>query len=112
VEFAILLPVLVLLLFGMMEFGRLWFLQSTMAGAAREGAREFAINKVASSARDVALAAAPGLGLSAGDISVTPSGCASGSVSTVVITHSFSLLTGILAGPITLTGQASMRCNG
>jgi Flp pilus assembly protein TadG len=39
VEFAIILPVLAMLLFGVLEFGRVWSQYQVFQGAAREGAR-------------------------------------------------------------------------
>jgi Flp pilus assembly protein TadG len=39
VEFAIILPVLCLILFGVLEFGRVWSQYQVYQGAAREGAR-------------------------------------------------------------------------
>ena len=39
VEFALILPVLALLLFGVIEFGRVWSQYQVFQGAAREGAR-------------------------------------------------------------------------
>ena len=39
VEFAIILPVLALFLFGVLEFGRVWSQYQVFQGAAREGAR-------------------------------------------------------------------------
>jgi hypothetical protein len=39
VEFAIILPVLCLILFGVLEFGRVWSQYQLFQGAAREGAR-------------------------------------------------------------------------
>jgi Flp pilus assembly protein TadG len=39
VEFAIILPVLCLILFGVLEFGRVWSQYQVFQGAAREGAR-------------------------------------------------------------------------
>jgi Flp pilus assembly protein TadG len=39
VEFAIVLPVLALMLFGVLEFGRVWSQYQVFQGAAREGAR-------------------------------------------------------------------------
>jgi Flp pilus assembly protein TadG len=39
VEFALILPVLALLLFGILEFGRVWSQYQVYQGAAREGAR-------------------------------------------------------------------------
>jgi Flp pilus assembly protein TadG len=39
VEFALILPVLCLILFGVLEFGRVWSQYQVYQGAAREGAR-------------------------------------------------------------------------
>ena len=39
VEFALILPVLALMLFGILEFGRVWSQYQVFQGAAREGAR-------------------------------------------------------------------------
>ncbi len=43
VEFALILPIFVLLVFGIVEFGRLFNTQVSLTGAAREGARIMAI---------------------------------------------------------------------
>ena len=39
VEFAIILPVLVLLVFGIIDFGHAWYMRHLMSDASREGAR-------------------------------------------------------------------------
>jgi Flp pilus assembly protein TadG len=39
VEFALILPVVMLILFGILEFGRVWSQYQVFQGAAREGAR-------------------------------------------------------------------------
>jgi Flp pilus assembly protein TadG len=39
VEFALVLPLLLLILFGIIEFGRAWSVKQTLTDAAREGAR-------------------------------------------------------------------------
>ncbi len=43
VEFAIIFPVLIILLFGMIDFGRAFFLRNNLVAAAREGARVAAV---------------------------------------------------------------------
>ncbi|NKX52544.1 pilus assembly protein, partial [Arthrobacter deserti] len=43
VEFALILPILVALLLGIMEFGRAYYTQITLANAAREAARTMAV---------------------------------------------------------------------
>ncbi len=44
VEFALVLPFFIILLFGIMEFGRIWETVNVMTSAAREGARIAAID--------------------------------------------------------------------
>jgi hypothetical protein len=43
VEFALVVPIFMLLVMGVIEFGRAWNLQQTMTEAAREGARRAAV---------------------------------------------------------------------
>ncbi len=43
VEFAIIFPVLIVLLFGVIDFGRAFFLRNNLIAAAREGARAGAV---------------------------------------------------------------------
>lgn len=43
VEFAIIFPVLIVLLFGVIDFGRAFFLRNNLVAAAREGARAGAV---------------------------------------------------------------------
>ena len=54
VEFALVLPLLVLLIAGIAEFGRLYYLQTTISGAAREGVRAMALQNNAGAAQSVA----------------------------------------------------------
>ena len=69
VEFALLLPVLLLLLFGIVDFGRALNAQITLTQAAREGARLAALNQPNVVSRTQAAA----VGLSAVGVSVTSS---------------------------------------
>lgn len=48
VEFALLLPVVLLLVVGMLEFARAWNLHQVMTDAAREGARRMVLNEATS----------------------------------------------------------------
>lgn len=43
VEFALVAPILILLIMGIFEFGRLWMTMNVLSGAAREGVRVAAI---------------------------------------------------------------------
>ncbi len=65
VEFALVLPVVLMMLFGIIEFGRAWNVRQTLTDAAREGARVAAVgNGIVATAtlkqqvQDVVIAAA------------------------------------------------------
>src|SRR5215469_14940436 len=73
VEFALLLPLLVMLIFGMIDFGRAINAQITITQAAREGARVLALPGGTTAGSDGlpayqerAIAAGTGLGLTGG----------------------------------------------
>jgi Flp pilus assembly pilin Flp len=132
VEFALLLPLLVLLVFGMIDFGRAINAQITITQAAREGARVLALpggTTVGSDGlpayQDRAIAAGIGLGLTASNVadlpdnSATPeTGCPTGSGSTgddavVKITYKFTFITpigSIFGSTKTLTAEGVMPC--
>lgn len=114
VEFALVLPVLVILLLGIVEFGRVFNVQISLSNAAREGARTMAIENDPGVARDSAIAAAPSINpaVSAGQITVAPAPCSEGDTVTVTIDYSVDLLTGFFGVEIPLTGKGVMRCGG
>ena len=123
VEMAIVLPLLLLILLGIIEFGRAYNIQVSLTQAAREGARHAAIHhhKATLDVEGTALGAAPalaGLGVSVAD---DASGCPSSSDVEVTTSVTLPSLTGFLdAGffgapgifPMTLTGVGVMRCGG
>lgn len=111
-EFALVLPMLVLLVVGIAEFGRAYHVQTTVSGAAREGVRVMALENDASAARATVKSYASGLGLTDGQISVSPAACSTGADATVTISYPFDLITGFLGDDFTLTGKGKMRCNG
>ena len=45
VEFALVIPILLLLMVGIMEFSRAWMTKNIMTAAAREGARVLAVGE-------------------------------------------------------------------
>ncbi|WP_278235993.1 TadE/TadG family type IV pilus assembly protein [Isoptericola sp. AK164] len=119
VEFALVAPVLITLVMGIVSFGYVYHVQTVLGNAARDGVRVLALSDgadPASEARMTAISsAAPSVALTAGQISVTPAaGCdAAGAPenATVDITvNDVSLLGGFLA--VDLTGSGTMRCNG
>jgi Flp pilus assembly protein TadG len=112
VEFALVFPMLVLLVVGIAEFGRAYNIQTTISGAARESVRVMALQNSPSAARDAAKAYAPGLGLTNGQITISPTSCTTGASATVRVTYPFTFITGLVGSNITLTGRGTMRCNG
>lgn len=113
VEFALLAPVLVMLLLGIMEFGRAYNAQITLSSAAREGVRVMAIGNNSAAARTAVKNAATGLQptLTDGNITITPSSCTAGVQTTVNITYTLTTMTGI-AGPFAMEGKGVMLCGG
>ena len=63
VEFALVVPVLLLLVLGIAEFGRAYNIQTIISGAAREGVRTMALENDTSAARAATRGAAPTLQL-------------------------------------------------
>jgi Flp pilus assembly protein TadG len=113
VEFALLVPVLILLILGIIEFGRAYNVQATLTNAAREGVRAMAINNSQSAARTAAKTATAQLKPSLADsnVSFSASTCVVGSQMTVTISYNLSTMTGI-AGPFAMTGRGTMLCGG
>lgn len=118
VEFAILVPVLVMLLLGIMEFSRAYNAQASISAAAREGVRVMAISNDPTASRTAAKNSAVSLNPALGDSNITftnldtgTTTCAAGNRMAVTITYTLSTLTGI-AGPFTMTGQGAMLCGG
>jgi Flp pilus assembly protein TadG len=122
-EFALVLPLLVMMLFGIIDFGRLLYAQVTLTQAAREGARQDALaNALALSTGTIqssTAAAASNLGLTASNVTVTP--CPAGSTQTtqavVTVTYTFSFDTPLISlvglpSTKTITGTGYMPCQG
>jgi Flp pilus assembly protein TadG len=114
VEFALVFPILIAMLLGIVEFGFAYNTQVTVTNAAREGARTMAIQNDPSAARAAAQAVAPHLNpsMTDADIAIAPATCAPGLQSTMTITYTMPFLTGLFGADITLTGKAAMRCGG
>jgi Flp pilus assembly protein TadG len=113
VEFALVFPLLILVLFGVIEYGAVYNAQLVVTGAAREAAREMAVTGNAGSARSAALTASPGLvpALTGGDVAISGS-CAPGSDVTVTISYAKPFITGMFGARVDLTGVATRRCGG
>lgn len=113
VEFALLAPILIMIMLGVMEFGRAYNAQVTLTNAARESARSMAINNSQTDARTAAKNAATQISPALADSSIVFSApsCTEGSQMTVTINYSLSTMTGI-AGPFGMTGTGTMLCGG
>lgn len=134
VEFALVLPLLLLLVSAIIDFGRIYFEQSTLSGAAREGVRLVALGKTDGAV--IADAVDYASGMPDLDVTVTIGGvatavetdgvvasavtlptCSPGDAVTVVVSTPFTFWTplpelGHFTGVDTLAGKGVMRCGG
>ena len=117
VEFALILPLLLIVMFGIVDFGRAIFAYNSVSNAARSAARVAVVNQTAADIEDAAEDEAVGLDpltVTAGY--TTPGGatCAPverGCIARVDVTHAWLAATPLLnaiVGPITLTSSAKM----
>lgn len=120
VEFALILPFLLLLIFGIVDFARAYNVHISLSGAAREGARVLALGT--GDPVQTTIDAAPSVPLDPGDI-ITTSCPNPGDPARVEASYEFTYITPIsglmdmvggsaLTSPITLTGIGVMRCGG
>lgn len=116
VEFALVVPVLLVLVFGIVEYSRAFNAQSALSDAAREGARTMALTNDVGQARSAARNAALPLAVPANSISVTPTSCTGASATqqvTVTITFRQTFASGLLGRTgVDLIGRAAVRCGG
>ena len=117
VEFALIVPVLVLLVLGIVEFGRGFQVSGTLSAAAREGVRVMALQNDPAAARATVRATAASLDPTITDaqIVISPTSCPQGTGSTLVrlrIDYDMPFLTGFFGAGVGLTGTGVMRCGG
>lgn len=111
VEFALVLPILLILVLGILEFGYLFLLHSSAAGAAREGARDMAIHNNQSAASAIAANYFTEATGETAAVSVSPPSCTAGDRVVVTVTLGSAALTGFF-GPLKVVGSGEMRCGG
>jgi Flp pilus assembly protein TadG len=70
VEFAIVLPVITLVVLGLFDLGRAVFTYNTLAQAARQANRQAIVDQNTDRVKAMAVAAAPTIGLTAGNVTV------------------------------------------
>ncbi|KDR93774.1 TadE-like protein [Peptoclostridium litorale DSM 5388] len=72
IELALVLPILLMLVFGIIEFGRVFNAYVLVSNASREGARQASVGKADSDVRTKVKDVASSLGLEEGDININP----------------------------------------
>ena len=117
VEFGLIVPILLILVLGIIEFGHAFQVQGTLSAAAREGARAMALRNDQSQAKDAVQAAAAALdpGVSDAQISISPAACPTGATTqnvTLTISYPMPFVTDFFGAEIDLTGTGVMRCQG
>lgn len=124
VEFALVLPLFLVLLFAMVEFGRAWMTKNILTGAAREAVRLAAVQTDFATSQSSAVTRATEV-LNSASISVPPANVVVESFDSpepivkVTITYPFPLIVGGIfgignavgasGGTITLESTATMR---
>jgi Flp pilus assembly protein TadG len=121
VEFALLVPLLMLILLGIIDFGRAFNIQQTLTQAAREGVRGYALNATTNPtlATQNAAVGVSGVTVSYGTQSgggglSTGGTCASSGAVNVWVTaqRPYTFIPFLNLGSTTITGKAYMRCGG
>lgn len=114
VEFALVVPMLLLLVFGIAEFGRAWMTRNILTGAAREAVRvavvpSGSIGEATTRANQILTSA----GITTAAVNVNDSGASFGIV-TATVTYNFPVLVvgfipGLNGATIPLTSTTTMR---
>jgi Flp pilus assembly protein TadG len=118
VEFAFVLPLLLVLVVGIAEFGRAFQVSGTLSAAAREGVRTMALQNDQTAAKTMVKNVASSLSPAITDaqIVITPASCPvtypSATNVTVTISYHLPFITGFFGSGANLTGRGVMRCNG
>jgi len=122
VEFALIFPVLILLLVGIFDAGRLVFAYNNITNAAREAARTGIVNQTISVIENEAINQASTLGLTTGQVDVEfcqpdGSGCTTTAPTNldalvqVQVSYDWTAITPIIGnilGPVTVRAESSM----
>lgn len=111
VEFALVVPILLTLLLGVIEFGHYFNVQISATHAAREAARTMSITGNWIKAEDAARQASPTLKQSLVTVTRDPLACSPGATVSVAVTYTFDSYTGIVKNK-ELIGKAAQRCGG
>jgi len=121
VEFALVIPIFLILLFGMVEFGRAWMTKNILTGAAREAVRIYAVipyDNVVAEARAVSILSSAGLDPARWGISIYSEDLVAGSGDNIVmradVTYNFPVIIvgfipGLPTNNIQLSTSTTMR---
>jgi Flp pilus assembly protein TadG len=122
VEFALVAPVLLLLIAGIVEFAHGYNIQISVTQAAREAARNYAINSDLTLASKAGTDGAPGLTPSKFTFTPSIAPCVAGQNITITVKYAAQSVTGFalvmqgqsiaVAKNFTVTGVGAMRCGG
>ena len=117
VEFALVIPIVVVLFVGLFDVGRAVYAYSTVANAARDGARVAIVDQTANKAQSEASNQATGIAVTAAvafrspDLTAACSPISIGCIAEVTVTHQFTAVTpviGTLVGPLTLASTSRL----
>ncbi len=129
VEFALILPIFVLILVGVFDFGRAVFAYNTVNNAAREGSRLAIVDQTEAHIDNLGVQRADSIGVDPSQITIdyrnpstpnTPGSCAGGPgdasivgcLAVVRVTYDYNAATPILAqlvGTISIAGESRFR---
>lgn len=110
-EFALLAPLLLMLLFAIVQFGRAYNVKVELTSAVREGARALALGS--GDPTDTTKAAAPGLDPDLIEVSTSTDPCSAGSTASVDATYDFELEIPFWGErTLTIGATGAMRCGG
>lgn len=114
VEFALVLPILVTLLFGIAEFGRVLNAQVVVTSATREGARFASLGSSSAAVTTQVRANCPTVDPALLTVVVTNAGGASGTAVSVRVTYQLTLMSEIIASmfgasTVNISHEAVMR---
>lgn len=112
IEFALVLPILLMLVVGIMDFGRAYNNQISLTHAAREAARSMAVNNDMGVAMTRAQSASGFLEADQMRFSFSPTKCSGTEMMSVTVEYDYTPLTSMVLETMTLEGQAAMRCGG
>jgi hypothetical protein len=121
VEFALVFPILMLLLIAVFDLGRLVFAYNDITNAARSGARVAIVDQTAGVAQTATINQATSLGLKPADVTIDylredlaapcPTPKQLGCVAHVEVKFAWSAITpiiGSIVGPVTVTAESKM----